>query len=599
MKNKKQKVIGLMIALSLIGCGEDTATNYGKVNKVEYVTVTAKNGETLTGLVERDGNVESFKGIRYATSQRFVHSVLKPLDGSIDATKFGAICPQLGKTNKEQSEDCLYLNIWRPRGVEIGADLPVYVFIHGGSFESGSGSTLVNQGDTIVAQGAESGNPFISVSLNYRLGLLGSMWTDDPTGGNYGIGDQKRALEWVNQYIANFGGNPDDVTVFGESAGAMSIGILQQETPKKEESVAGQYYQRAIMQSNPYGLAYKNYDSAEKLQETLRQYVAESPEFNGKSLEELDLAQIKNVQSYAKSGLVMVDSLLKSAPATSGMLPFAPYIEQKENILGQVIVEGYHLTEQPINTQFSVPTVVGFNTDEANIFTSMLEALLFVNIEDKDGNFIIDHPAIPEIARNNNMYDLSVRAFYGLNGIIKANKLLGMDSYAPEDDSTLEGSGNNVAKFRMLANDMLFTCAARKVAQNQVNNHNGSNPTVMYHFNYTPGFNFWPVSASPLMSLSCMNQDGSGKACHAAELPFVFNKPVDYISQKVYPTKNDRELMNLMSHKWFNSKTFENKEMLPGLDNAVMIDGHGFSNINGWDTSVNAGRCELVKGLLL
>lgn len=599
MKNKKIKAIGLVISFFLIGCGEDTSTSDGKTSELKFVTVNANNGATVTGLVESGGKVESFKGIQYGSSKRFVHSTLKPLDGNLDATQFGAICPQLNKTEEVQSEDCLYLNIWRPKGVDIGGDLPVYVFIHGGSFESGSGSSLVNHGDTIVAQGAESGNPFISVSVNYRVGLLGSLWTDDLKGGNYGIGDQKRALEWVHQYIADFGGDPENVTVFGESAGAMSIGILQQETANKEENVAGKYYQRAIMQSNPYGIAYKNYDSAEKLQKTLRQFVAETPEFGGKSLEELDLEQLKKVQGYAKSGLVLVDSLLRSAPATSGMLPFAPYIEQKKNIWGQVVVEGYHLTEQPVDTQFIVPTVIGFNTDEANIFTSMLEALLFVNIEDKDGNYIIDHPAIPEIARNNNMYDLSVRAFYGFNGVLKANKLLGMDSYAPEDDSTLEGSGNNVAKFRMLANDMLFTCAARKVIQNQIDNPNGSNLTAMYHFNYDPGFNFWPMSVSPLTSLSCMNKDGTSKACHAAELPFVFNKPVDYISQKIYPTKSDRELMSLMSRKWFDPQTFENKEMLPGLDNAVMIDGRGFSTINDWDKAMNGGRCELVKDLLL
>ncbi len=97
----------------------------------------------------------------------------------------------------------------------------------------------------------EREKPFIAVSLNYRVGLLGSKWVnveEQPQGGNFGIGDQKKGLEWVNKYISQFGGDNTNVTVFGESAGAMSIGILQQ-----DNKVAGPYYQRAIMQSNPYG----------------------------------------------------------------------------------------------------------------------------------------------------------------------------------------------------------------------------------------------------------------------------------------------------------------------------------------------------------
>ena len=384
MKIRKQSLIAAAIALSLTACNEDSAIQDKNIDQVEYVSVTAKNGATLTGLMEENGKFESFKGIQYATSKRFEHSVVAELDGNIDATEFGAICPQLGETAEKQSEACLHLNIWRPKATQMSDNLPVYVFIHGGSFESGSGSAPLNQGDMIVAQGAEEGNPFIAVSINYRLGLLGSLWTEDAKGGNYGIGDQKAALQWVNENIADFGGNPADVTVFGESAGAMSIGILQQETPEPEASVAGKYYQRAIMQSNPYGLAYKNYDSAKNMQAMLRQFVAETPAFEGKPLEQLSMEQIKEVQVHAKSGTVLFDNLINSKPETSGLLPFAPYIEFKSRWPSKPI-PGYHLTQQPSQTQFSVPTVIGFNSDESNIFTSMIEALFYANIENKEG----------------------------------------------------------------------------------------------------------------------------------------------------------------------------------------------------------------------
>ena len=200
------------------------------------------------------------------------------------------------------------------------------------------------------------------------------------------------------------------------------------------------------------------------------------------------------------------------------------------------------------------------------------------------------------------MYPLSVYAFFGFENN-KATKLFENDTYKASDDATINGVNENVRKGRMLMNDMLFTCAARKVVQNQSQNQQ---PVTMYHFDYAPSFNFWPMAGGlfdKLSSLSCLNADlengVSGKACHAAELPFVFNKPMDIASQKVYTTKEDRELMNLMSRKWFSTETFENKEMLPGMDNAVMIDSRGFNSVDGWDASVNDGRCELVKDLLL
>ncbi len=150
------------------------------------------------------------------------------------------------------------LNIWRPVGVDADSDLPVYVFIHGGDFEYGSGSEALVHGDTVVAQGSDDGKPFIYVSLNYRLGQLGTQWIKGANeDGNYGLGDQKRALEWVHNNIADFGGNAQNVTVIGQGSGAMSIGFLQQ-----DDNIAGQYFQRAIMQSNPYGFEYPSYEVA-------------------------------------------------------------------------------------------------------------------------------------------------------------------------------------------------------------------------------------------------------------------------------------------------------------------------------------------------
>jgi para-nitrobenzyl esterase len=123
------------------------------------------------------------------------------------------------------SEDCLYLNVWTP--ARRGAKLPVMVWIHGGSFTGGSGSVPLYNGEELARRG------IVMVTINYRLGIFGffahpDLSAESPRGvsGNYGILDQVAALRWVKENIAAFGGDPSQVTVAGQSAGAFSVNIL-------------------------------------------------------------------------------------------------------------------------------------------------------------------------------------------------------------------------------------------------------------------------------------------------------------------------------------------------------------------------------------
>jgi len=140
-------------------------------------------------------------------------------------------------------EDCLTLNVWTP-GTEPAAGRPVLVWVHGGSFTTGTGSMAWYDGSRLAARG-----DVVVVSFNYRLGVLGFLHLDDLGGerwagsGNTGLLDQMAALAWVAENIAGFGGDPARVTVFGESAGAMSIAALLV-APRAER-----LFRRAVLQS--------------------------------------------------------------------------------------------------------------------------------------------------------------------------------------------------------------------------------------------------------------------------------------------------------------------------------------------------------------
>jgi para-nitrobenzyl esterase len=188
---------------------------------------------------EEQAGLLVFKGIPFATPPVGPRRWLPPepapaWNGTRDARSFGPSAPQSRimldvlaamKIEGEQSEDCLYLNVWTP-GLS-GTRRPVMVWIHGGAFTIGAGSQALYDGSVL----ARRGNTVV-VTINYRLGPLGFLRLQDVTGGkipssgNEGILDQIAALNWVRDNIAEFGGDPENVTIFGESAGGMSVGTL-------------------------------------------------------------------------------------------------------------------------------------------------------------------------------------------------------------------------------------------------------------------------------------------------------------------------------------------------------------------------------------
>nr|WNK22293.1 carboxylesterase [Athetis lepigone]WNK22303.1 carboxylesterase 10 [Athetis lepigone] len=174
---------------------------------------------------EYGGTYCSFKGIPYAQPPlgelRFKPpQPIKPWQGLRKAKEFGPVCYQFNTINPglgNMSEDCLYLNVYTPN-IKPDKPLPVMVWIHGGGFIWGSGNDDLYGPEYLIR------HDVILVTLNYRLEVLGFLCLDtEDVPGNAGMKDQVAALRWIKKNIANFGGNPDNITIFGESAGAASV----------------------------------------------------------------------------------------------------------------------------------------------------------------------------------------------------------------------------------------------------------------------------------------------------------------------------------------------------------------------------------------
>ncbi|KAG8930205.1 hypothetical protein FRC03_009068 [Tulasnella sp. 419] len=194
---------------------------------------------------------------------------LPPYDINIDATKFGPSCPNqvfhagwkgfLGGIADRiiewwyytfradnSDEDCLSLNVIAPKTANSSSSLPVIVWIYGGAFLMGS--TEGYKGENIVKRSTEIGQPVIYVSINYRIGVLGflpGIEVKNAGAGNLGLRDQRLGLRWVQKYIREFGGDPEKVTIWGQSAGAMSVGMHMLTNDGNHEGL----FRAAVMQS--------------------------------------------------------------------------------------------------------------------------------------------------------------------------------------------------------------------------------------------------------------------------------------------------------------------------------------------------------------
>ena len=322
------------------------------------LTVT---GGKIQGVLTDSSDVMVYKGITYAAPpvgglRWQAPQAVASWEGVRKCDTFGAIAPQPGNApgtfygdefywegTPEQSEDCLYLNVWAPAATlgKPDAGLPVAMWIHGGAFMNGYGYEVTMDGDAWARRGV------ILVTINYRLGNLGflshpELTAEQGQSGNYGIMDQIAALKWIRENIAQFGGDPSNVTVFGQSAGAMSVKDLLI-SPASRDLVA-----KAIIQSGG-GLGSRGLSPD-------RAVTQEFYDTQGKDV--MECAGLATLSEMRDASLeTVMGASGKYMQAGKGYVMFSPHID------GNVLTEDFdHALFE--GTMAAVPIMIGYNKND-------------------------------------------------------------------------------------------------------------------------------------------------------------------------------------------------------------------------------------------
>jgi para-nitrobenzyl esterase len=324
------------------------ALGFSVMTHADALKVKTEEGK-VQGKTINDGKVNAFLGIPYAAPPVGDLRWKAPeppakWKGVRDATKFGAHCAQnhvfddMIFQDAGPSEDCLFLNVYAPAGAKDKSKLPVMFWIHGGGYSGGGSSEPRHNGDFLPLKGV------VLVTINYRLGVFGFLVTDElakeanGAAGNYGLLDMVSALHWVHDNIKNFGGDPDNVTIFGESAGSFAVSTLM------ASPLAQGLFQKAIGESGaafPGGLALGG------------DTVAERSKADGAWLDSIGAKSIKDLRGMT------TDQILEASKKKTGGFP--PVIDGR--LLTEPVPDTYAAVKQA-----HVPLLAGWNADEGSFF---------------------------------------------------------------------------------------------------------------------------------------------------------------------------------------------------------------------------------------
>src|SRR5271170_384245 len=316
------------------------------------LTVKTELGK-VHGKTINDGKVRAFLGLPYAAPpvgdlRWKAPQPAAKWKGDLDATAYRAHCAQnhvfddMVFQDNGPSEDCLFLNVYTPADAKDDAKLPVMFWIHGGGYSGGGSNEPRHNGDFMPLKGV------VLVTINYRLGVFGFLATGDlakeasGAAGNYGLLDMVAGLEWVKGNIKKFGGDPENVTIFGESAGSFAVSTLMAAAPARG------LFQKAIGES---GAAFTR---------------------NGLALDSLEVREKKDqewvdslaVKSLAELRALPADKILESvkgAPPSKPGYSFPPDIDGK--LLTEPVPDTFAAGKQA-----HVPLLAGWNRDEGSFF---------------------------------------------------------------------------------------------------------------------------------------------------------------------------------------------------------------------------------------
>ncbi|XP_036607804.1 bile salt-activated lipase [Trichosurus vulpecula] len=445
-------------------------------------------------------SVDIFRGIPYAAPPKVLEIAERHpgWEGTLKTTDFQKRCLQatLTQENTYGSEDCLYLNIWIPQGrKEVSSNLPVMIWIYGGAFLMGAGhganflNNYLYDGEKIATRGN-----VIVVTFNYRVGPLGFLSTGDSNlPGNFGLWDQHMAIAWVKRNIAAFGGDPDNITIFGESAGGASVS-LQTLSPHSKG-----LFKRAISQS---GVALSPW------------VIQKDPLFWAKSI-------------ASKVGCPL-DDTARMANCFKITDPRALTLAYKLPLRGMEYPVMLYLGFTPVVDGDFIPD------DPINLFANAADIDYIAGTNDMDGHLFatVDMPAIDKSYKSitdEDFYKL-VSGLTMTKGLPGANATYEFYTQQWSRDSSQETMKKTVVEFET---DVLFLVSTEiALAQHSANAKSGK--TYRYLFSHPSRMPIYP--------------DWMG-ADHADDLQYVFGKP--FVTPLGYRAQ-DRTVSSSMIAYWTN-----------------------------------------------
>eukprot|EP01083_Nonionella_stella_P003640 10481_1 len=502
------------ISVALILSAQSVDVKYGQVSEDDPSLVQIPNGLVQGDIV--DNQVVMFRSIPYGESPtnqlRWADPLAKEpwgVNETLYATHDPPGCPQRCALPPQacpthQSEDCLFLNIYKPLNVTSNKPLPTMIFIHGGNFFQGYSGGILYNGTNMVEQ-----TDVIIVTINYRLGALGFLWSLTGPHGNYGMKDQLLAFEWVKNNIQYFGGDATRVVIYGQSAGAISVAMHMTYNYPNNLNL----FQAAIMESEPFGLPIRDLKTWGTLPNNFYHNLGcDDDRFGHDERAFWECLRNKTVSEVVNAQTITQDNLFNEFDHFWDLfLPWTP--TAGTDMYSEQVFWSFQNGEY-----VDIPYVIG---------TVANEGVLFVYETFPDGMTELEIVALMELL----VGDDDSRA------ILKQYPL---------------PSRQNTTDYRpyasLLIGDGLMRCPSWNVTmQHSVhkNTNKFENNAWVYHFNHVSSFNakFWGQNFSYCDSV----------VCHGAELEYVFNAngaPVN-----ITPNEDEFILAQTMQIFWGNLAT--------------------------------------------